>query len=218
MRNLFPQSPLHQWRGSSESLLFFFFFFFFLHYWPSLCVRLPLPVFSITVPFCHRQGSECPLSLWPSITRHNHLRQVLRYSNKPSPDAAEAASLLKHLWELWNDWTRCWSGAVTTVDSRLLAEQCVPQKNMFFFFFTIALIAVCGLYKPHMMYWVFAASKKKKKNVYVFSAIICALIMHTQNHRYCYIHHYGFPRDTINRKGSKLSCQRRHWGKIKDHR
>ena len=114
---------------------FFSFFFFFLHYWPSLCVRLPLPVFSITVPFCHRQGSECPLSLWPSITRHNHLRQVLRYSNKPSPDAAEAASLLKHLWELWNDWTRCWSGAVTTVDSRLLAEQCAPQKNMFFFFF-----------------------------------------------------------------------------------
>lgn len=107
-------------------------FWEFLHYWPSLCVRLSLPVFSITVPFCHRQGSKCPLSLWPSITQHNHLRQVLRYSNKPSPDAAEAASLLKHLWELWNDWTRCWSGAVTTVDSWLPSEsvQWKRKKNL----------------------------------------------------------------------------------------
>lgn len=105
----------------------------FLHYWPSLCVRLSLPVFSLTVPFCHRQGSKCPLSLWPSITQPNHLRQVLRYSNKPLPDAAEAASLLKHLWEVWNDWTLCWSGAVTTVDSWLPADsvQWKREKNIY---------------------------------------------------------------------------------------
>lgn len=27
----------------------------FSHYWPSLCLSVRLPVFSITVPFCHRQ-------------------------------------------------------------------------------------------------------------------------------------------------------------------
>lgn len=118
------QSPLHKRRGSS-----IFFIFIFLHYWPSLCVRLPSPVFSITLLFCHRRGSKCPLSLWPSITRRGHLRQVLRYSNKPSPDVAEAASLLKHLWELWNDRTRCWSGGVTTVDSGLPGWKCVARER-----------------------------------------------------------------------------------------
>lgn len=132
-----------------EALLRFFFTLLPI----SLRVRLSVPVFSITVSFCHRQGSKCPLSLWPSITRPNHLRQVLRYSNKPSPDAAEAASLLKHLRELWNDWTRCWSGAVTTVDSRLPADsvQWKRKKHV-----TIPLIALYGLYKQDQMCLVLA--------------------------------------------------------------
>lgn len=173
MRNLFPQSPLRQWRGSSGS---FFFSSSFLHYWPSLCVRLPLPVFSITVPFCHRQGSECPLSLWPSITQHNHLRQVLRYSNKPSPDAAEAASLLKHLWELWNDWTRCWSGAVTTVDCRLSSAR---RKRTFFLllFFLQHRSSLCANCINHVRFaeCLPLPKKKKKKNcVRVYCHNLCS--------------------------------------------
>lgn len=114
-----------------------------LHYWPSLCLRLPLPVFSITVPFCHRQDSKSPLSLWPWITQPNHLRQVLKYSNKPPPDAAETASLLKHLWGLWNDWTWCWSVAVTTVDLWGLADGVQwKRKNKI-----TPVIAVYRLYK-----------------------------------------------------------------------
>lgn len=58
------------------SLSFYFFVLFFM---------LSLPVFFITAPLCHRHGWKWPPSLWPSITGHNHLRQVLSYSNKPSP-------------------------------------------------------------------------------------------------------------------------------------
>lgn len=146
----------------------------FLHYWPSLCVRLSLPVFSITLPFCHRPGSKCPLSVWPSITQPNHLRQVLRYSNKPPPDGAEAASLLKHLWELWNEWTLCWSDAVTAVDSWLLADrvQWHREKKI-----TIPLIALYGLTRSCVLglCWVIQHPQKTdhglkyRKTFYLFN-------------------------------------------------
>lgn len=48
----------------------------------------------------------------------------------PRRDIAEEASLLKLLWGSWNEWTQCWSGAVTTVDLWLLAVKKQTQYQL----------------------------------------------------------------------------------------
>lgn len=75
-------------------------FFSFVY---SIFFTLSLPVFSITAPFCHGHGSKWPPSLWPSITGHNHLRQVLRYSNKHSPQCCLSSKvpLSAPKWPSW---------------------------------------------------------------------------------------------------------------------